>query len=182
MDYTAPDLFDLFTISVVSISSFLGFYRGATEIAIKLLGFVAAIALAITIYPYSKLFFASYIKNEWMKLTTSSIVAYIISLGLFSFIGSRILSLCKPLSRGFIDHMLGFSIGLARGVAITVILFCCIVIITGSTYLHSEVITDLVNNISADKYPLWLQESRTAPYLEIIAKKIVAFIPLEWVL
>ena len=53
-------LFDIVILTIVSISSLFGLYKGMIQIVINFLGFVASIFVAILLYPKVKVVFSSY--------------------------------------------------------------------------------------------------------------------------
>jgi len=172
-------LFDIIIITILSISSILGIYRGMIHITINLLGFIASIVVAVFLYSYIRVTFSNYIANDLVTSITSGVVAYIFSLIVFTFITSKILLLFEGSSQGIFDRFLGLIIGLVRGGLMAVILFAVIAIFTAGTYSDAEHADDLVLKLSDDKYPDWLKSSVSTPYLEEASKNIILFIPQD---
>ena len=57
-------LFDIVILTIVSISSLFGLYKGMIRIVINFLGFVASIFATIFLYPKVKVVLASYFNND----------------------------------------------------------------------------------------------------------------------
>ena len=66
-------LFDILILTILSISSLLGLYRGLINITINLLGFIASIFAAIALYTYVRIIFSGYIENELVTSIASGI-------------------------------------------------------------------------------------------------------------
>ncbi len=172
-------LFDIIIITILSVSSLLGIYRGMIHITINLLGFVASIVVAVFLYSYIRIIFSGYVANELVTSITSGVVSYVFSLIAFTFLTSKILLLFDGSSQGIFDRFLGLIIGLVRGGLMAVILFAIIAIFTAGTYSDAKHADDLVLKLSDDKYPDWLKNSVSTPYLEEASKNIILFIPQD---
>lgn len=170
-------LFDVLILTIMTVSSLMGFYRGVTQIVISLLGFVASIIVAIILYPYVIILLSGHVKNELVISILSGSIAYIISLIIFTFITTKIISLFSDVSQGAIDRIFGLIIGVVRGVLISFVIFVIITIFTNNTYSKAETVEDLVLKISEKDYPDWLKESVTTPYLEKYVKLAVKSMP-----
>ncbi|GAB4162467.1 MAG: hypothetical protein Tsb006_0700 [Rickettsiaceae bacterium] len=172
-------LFDIIILTVITSSSFLGLYRGALQITINLIGFIASIIFAVLSYPYVKTIFSDYLKNDLIGSIASGISAYIISLVIFTFLASKVISLLSGMSLGWFDRVCGFVIGFVRGILIALLIFVITAIFTNGTYSKAELVEELVLKISKEDYPEWLKISTTTPYLEKSAKEIIEVIPKD---
>lgn len=170
-------LFDILIIIITSVSSLLGIYRGMINITMNLLGFIASIFVAIVLTPYVNILFSSYIKNELASTILSGISAYIVSLVFFTLLVSKTLPLFACVSKGVIDRLSGLVIGAVRGVLISLFIFAVLAVFTSGTYMGAKKAEDLVYNLSSKEYPDWLKDSVTAPYLEVLSKKVVSLMP-----
>jgi len=169
--------FDIFILAIFSISSLLGLYRGMIHITVNLLGFIASIIAAIFLYYYVRVFLSEYIANDLVTTIASVLASYIISLIVCTILTSKIILLFGSTSKGGADRILGLAIGIIRGALISVILFAIIAIFTAGTYSDVEETEDVINELSMDKYPAWLKDSVTTPYLEKTVKSMSLLIP-----
>jgi len=103
-------LFDIVILTIVSISSLFGLYKGMIQIVINFLGFVASIFVAILLYPKVKVVFSSYFNNDLIISIASGVSAYIFSLIVFTFICSSLVMMVSVISQGWLDR-LHFDIG-----------------------------------------------------------------------
>jgi len=172
-------LFDILILTILSISSLFGLYRGMINITINLLGFIASIIVAIFLYSYIRIVFSGYVDNDLVTSIASGVTAYIISLIVFTFITSKILLLFDGASKGVFDRFLGLVVGIIRGGLFVLIVFAIIAIFTAGTYSGADKPEDLIHNLSADDYPGWLKDSTTTPYLEKMLKSSTSLIPDE---
>lgn len=172
-------LFDIVILTIIGISSLFGLYKGMINITINMLGFIASIIVAIILYPYALVIFSGYIDNDLVTSIISGVSSYIVSLIFFTFLTFKIALLFKELSRGPFDRLLGLILGFLRGGLFALILFSIIAIFTSGTYSEADVSEDIVLNLSSDKYPDWLKNSSTTPYMERTLKNIIKMIPQE---
>ena len=148
-------LFDIVILTIVSISSLFGLYKGMIRIVINFLGFVASIFATIFLYPKVKVVLASYFNNDLIVSIASGVSAYIFSLVVFTFICSSLIMMVSVISQGFLDRLLGVVAGFVRGILISVILFWVAAIFATGVYSKAESVEDLVVNLSAEDYPEW---------------------------
>lgn len=170
-------LFDIVILTIVSISSLFGLYKGMIQIVINFLGFVASIFVAILLYPKVKVVFSSYFNNDLIISIASGVSAYIFSLIVFAFICSSLVMMVSVISQGWLDRLLGIVAGFIRGILISVILFWVLALFVTRAYSKAESAEDLVFNISQDDHPEWLKTAIITPYLESILKDVVKLIP-----
>jgi membrane protein required for colicin V production len=172
-------IFDILILTIVTVSSLFGLYKGIINITIKLLGFVASIVAAILLYPYTHQIFAKYIENELVSSIVSGVVSYIVSLVVFTFLTSRVELLFKDVGKGFFDRILGGVVGVIRGGLFALIIFTVTAIFTAGTYSNPDKPQDLIDKLSEDKYPDWLKNSITTPYMERMLKSSASLVPEE---
>jgi membrane protein required for colicin V production len=170
-------LFDILILTILSISSFLGLYRGMISITINLLGFIASIFAAILLYPYIHILFSGYVDNELITSIASGVISYLVSLVFFTFLTSKIVLFFSGISKGVLDRLLGLGLGIARGALLALIVFGTVAIFTAGTYSDTKNSKDLIFNLSIDNYPDWLKNAITTPYLEKTLKSTASFVP-----
>lgn len=171
--------FDILILTIVTVSFLFGVYKGIINITIKLLGFLASIVAAIILYPYAHQIFAEYITNELVSSIVSGVVSYIISLIVFTFLTSRVELLFKDVGKGPFDRILGGVVGIIRGGLFALIVFMATAIFTAGTYSNPDKPQDLIEKLSDDKYPDWLKDSVTTPYMERMLKSSASLVPEE---
>ena len=172
-------LFDIAILTIIAVSSLLGFYRGMINITINLLGFIASIIVAIFLYSYVRTMFSGYVDNDLVTSLASGVTAYIVSLIIFTFLTSKIVFLFDGSSKSIFDRFLGLIIGIIRGVLFSLILFAIVAIFAAGTYSEAENAEDLVFNLSSDEYPEWLKNSTTTLHLEKLFKSSTLMLPKE---
>ena len=170
-------LFDIVILTIISISSLFGLYKGMIHIVINFLGFVASIFATILLYPKVQVVLSSYFNNDLIVSISSGVSSYIFSLVVFTFICSSLIMMVSVISQGFLDRLLGVVAGFVRGILISVILFWVTAIFATGIYSKAESVEDLVFNLSEDDYPEWLKTALMTSYLESILKDVVKFIP-----
>ena len=172
-------LFDIVILTIVSISSLFGLYKGMIQIVINFLGFIASIVVAILLYPKVVVVFSTYFNNNLIISIASGVSAYIFSLIVFTFICSSLVMMVSVISKGWLDRLLGVVAGFVRGILISVILFWVLAIFATGAYSKARSLEDLVFNISQEDYPEWLKTAVVTPYLESILKDVVKLIPAD---
>jgi uncharacterized membrane protein required for colicin V production len=170
-------LFDIVILTIISISSLFGLYKGMIQIVINFLGFIASIFATIFLYPKVKVVLSSYFNNDLIVSIASGVSSYIFSLVVFTFICSSLIMMVSVISQGFLDRLLGVVAGFVRGILISVILFWVATIFATGVYSKAKSVEDLVFNLSEDDYPEWLKTAMMTPYLESILKDGINFIP-----
>jgi membrane protein required for colicin V production len=172
-------LFDTVILTIVSISSLLGLYKGIIKITINTLGFITSIFTTIFLYPKVKIIFASYFNNDTIVSITSCVTAYVFSLIVLTFICSSLIIAVSVITQGFFDRLLGAIAGFIRGILISVILFCLAAIFATDPYSKADSAESLVFNLSQDDYPEWLKTSITTSYLQSLLQDIVKLTPVK---
>jgi membrane protein required for colicin V production len=172
-------IFDIIILTIIFISTLLGFYRGAIEITINLLGFVLSIIAAMFLAPYLIILLSGYIENSLIVSIIGGICAYMISLVICTFVCSQLISSFTGIKRGWIDRICGVFIGFLRGLLLGFIVFGITAIFTNNTYSKAEVPEDLIFKICEDDYPIWMKESVTVPYLENYLKMLIKITPQD---
>lgn len=170
-------IFDIAVFTVIAISTIMGLYKGLLGMAINLAGFVASIAAAIFLFPYVQLTLAKHIENELLLSILSGTISYICSLFILTSITSKISDILSVISSGFVDRTLGAIAGFFRGLIISMVIFVLTAIFSSGAYVKAENVEEIVSNLNAEKYPDWLNDSKTTEYLEILLKELLALLP-----
>lgn len=172
-------VFDIIIFTIIGVSTIMGLHRGLLGIAINLIGFIASIVVAIFLFPDVKSILINYIENSLLLPILSGTVAYTCSLFTLMLFTSKISSMLSVIGRGFFDRTLGALVGFIRGVLISTLIFALTAISSSGSYLKAENAEDVICNINAEKYPLWLSDSKTTGYLEKSLNKLISFLPQD---
>lgn len=171
-------IFDIAIISIVALSTILGAYKGFVNIIINFIGFIISIIGSVFLYKY---IFADllmdYIHNEAIRNVVAGFVSYLISLIFCSYIFTKISNFFEKSSKGVIDRVFGFWLGLFRGIFFILIIFWAIIIFTSGKYLKSQNVNDLLSDLGDEKHPVWIQDSYTKKYLDSISKNLLKLFP-----
>jgi len=170
-------IFDIAVFTVIAVSTIMGLYKGLLGMAINLAGFVASIAAAIFLFPYVQIALAKHIENELLLSILSGTISYICSLFILTSITSKIGDILSVISSGFVDRTLGAIAGLFRGLIISTVIFVLAAIFSSGAYVKAENVEEIVSNLNSEKYPDWLNDSKTTEYLEILLKELLALLP-----
>jgi membrane protein required for colicin V production len=170
-------IFDIAVFTVIAVSTIMGLYKGLLGMAINLAGFVASIAAAIFLFPYVQIALAKHIENELLLSILSGTISYICSLFILTSITSKISDILSVISSGFVDRTLGAIAGLFRGLIISTVIFVLAAIFSSGAYVKAENVEEIVSNLNSEKYPDWLNDSKTTEYLEILLKELLALLP-----
>ncbi|WP_425362607.1 CvpA family protein [Candidatus Tisiphia endosymbiont of Hybos culiciformis] len=169
--------FDITILAIITASSMLGAYRGLVKLTISLLGFIFSIIFAYYLSPYITKIITPYFINHIALVISSGIISYIISWILCSFLTNKFLLMISVISGGLIDRVLGLGVGMFRGMIICLFLFLILTIFFSGSYLQAKTLKDVMQNTTIDKYPEWLKESATTPYLDNLSKNFIKTLP-----
>jgi len=105
------------------------------------------------------------------------IYTYVCSLFILTSITSKVSDVLSTISSGFFDRTLGTIAGFFRGLIISTVIFALTAIFSSGAYLKAENGEEIISNLNAEKYPDWLNNSKTTEYLEILLKESLALLP-----
>ncbi len=169
--------FDITILAIITASSMLGAYGGLIKLTISLLGFIFSILFAYYLSLYITEIITQYFINHIALILTSGIISYVISLILCSFLTRQFLLMISFISGGIIDKSLGLAVGMLRGTIICLFIFLVLTIFFSGSYLQAKTLKDVIQNTTIDKYPEWLKESATTPYLDNLSKNLIKTLP-----
>ncbi|WP_375333712.1 CvpA family protein [Candidatus Tisiphia endosymbiont of Xenochironomus xenolabis] len=169
--------FDITILAIITASSMLGAYGGLIKLTIRLLGFIFSVLFAYYLSLYIAEIITRYFINHIALIITSGVISYIISLILCSFLTHQFLLIISFISGGIIDKSLGLAVGMLRGMIICLFIFLVLIIFFSGSYLQAKTLKDVIQNTNIDKYPKWLKESATTPYLDNLSKNLIKTLP-----
>ncbi|WP_250311137.1 CvpA family protein [Rickettsia endosymbiont of Oedothorax gibbosus] len=169
--------FDITILAIITASSMLGAYRGLAKVTISLLGFIFSIILAYYLSSYINEVISRYFINHIALVISSGSISYIISWSVCSFLTHKFLLMIAFISGGVVDRTLGLGVGVFRGMIICLFLFLVLTIFFSGSYLQAKTLKDVMQNTTIDKYPEWLKESTTTPYLDQLSKNFIKTLP-----
>ncbi|NRB11210.1 MAG: CvpA family protein [Rickettsiaceae bacterium] len=168
-------IFDIIVLIIITISSFLGGHKGLISITVGFIGFIISIIATIMLFPHTQDFLLGYIEHELAVAIIAGIGTYIFCLIITTYLTTKISMMFND-NRGIADRILGFLAGCFRGIVLATILFVIIAILSTGSYVKAKNLEDLLM-LSAKKYPEWLKDSTTTPYLELMTKQFIMIMP-----
>jgi len=155
-----PSYLDLGLIVVVLISALLSMLRGFTREVLAIASWAAASVAAYMLHPLALPYVKQYVSNEKGALALAAAGIFLATLVIVSIITVKISDLILDSRIGALDRSLGFLFGAGRG-----FLLCAIAFI-------------FFNFLVPEKsYPVWVQSSKTRPWLEATGSSLQAMLP-----
>ncbi len=151
---------DYVLVGIVVLSAAISLLRGFIREALALVGWVAAVWIAITFSEQLAGLFASSISLPSMRLALAYLLLFIGTLVVFAMLVWLVGLLVEKTGMSGTDRMLGMVFGLARGVIIAAIL----VLLAGLTPLPRDP---------------WWREAVLVPHFQAIAEQLHAALPAE---
>jgi membrane protein required for colicin V production len=154
--------FDIAVIAVILFSGLFAYFRGFVREALSIAAWINAGVIAAYTVPYVSPLFEKFLPKGILADSAAAAVVFILSLMVLHMIASSVArrvrgSVLSPIDRGF-----GLLFGLARGV-----IFVLIAYVTLSWVMPQ----------GKDR-PAWLADSRSLPYLENGATRLLSYLPL----
>jgi len=154
---------DLAVLAVMFVSGLLAFSRGLVREVLSIGAWLGAAVIAITFLPAVRPLLVPYMPSpEWID-PAGYIVLFLVSLIVLSLIAKTIGGAVRSSAIGGIDRTLGLLFGLARGAALSVVVYivACMA-------------------IPPDRWPEQVLESRSLPYIYTGALWVARQIPQEY--
>lgn len=159
--------FDIIILSIILLSTLLGFYRGMVNIIVDLIALIVIIILTIILSPMLQPHLLVYLKNELLSLIISYIGTYVILSLISVFILSKLSFLLAIFKIPVVNSVLGGVLGVIRGGVISVVLYGIAAIVTTGSYLKATNSYEMIYNIDQKKYPEWLNKAETKTFLDL---------------
>lgn len=107
---------DYLILTIIFISTFLSFWRGAVREVLSLVTWVLALWLAFHYNPLVQAYFETMITNPQIRLIVSFISIMIVVLVLGTFVAIAFTKVVRSVGLSSLDRVLGITFGFARGV------------------------------------------------------------------
>ena len=150
---------DLVVLGIVAVSALLAAVRGVTREVLAIVAWVAAAAVAWTLYPMLLPTVKQHVNSDTVALVASIAAIFLGTLIIVSIITVKISDVVLDSRIGAVERSLGFLFGAARGFLICVI---------GWVFLSWLV---------QGKVPDWAAQARSRPMLEKSGDALVAQLP-----
>lgn len=155
-----PAVFDGVVIATVLISAILAMVRGFLREVLALVSWVVAAVAAYFLYrPFSPVL-ETVIEDETMRYVASAAIIFFVALIVASYVTMKISNMLVDGRVNFIDRIMGFVFGVARGLLILVIAYIFL----------DGVITET---------PPWIAEARTQPLMEDVEQWLIGVLPSD---
>ena len=151
---------DFILLAIVALSALVSLFRGFIREALALLGWVAAVWIAISFSAPLAALFAGAIELPSMRLALAYLLLFIGTLMVAGILVWLVGLLVEKTGLSGTDRLLGAVFGLARGVIIAAIL----VLLAGLTPLPRDP---------------WWRESALLPHFQKVAEQLRAALPSE---
>ena len=165
---------DYLVIVILLLSTTFAFIRGFIGSFLSLVGWVLAIYLTYTTFPYLKPLIEEKIKNPILILVighTALLIGFLILFGIFNLFA---LTAVKGMGGGVIDRSLGALFGIIRGLIITSFIF---LIVSTSFAVFNGTDTGKEDPKNDETLPNWITVSKSYPILRQGKDILVEFIP-----
>lgn len=159
------NLFDIIVISVIFLSTIVGFFRGFVYLAIGFASFICSLYSAYILSPFVKPFVLEYIYNDFASRIVSGLVSYLLTIIFFMILSSQVKAIVKDARGGIIDRLFGLMLGAFRGLSISLILFSIIVVVSANAYVGVQNLKEVVEKAGEQEYPQFLTKSLSYPFL-----------------
>ena len=153
-------LFDWIAGGVFLLSGLVGFARGATREVTTVVAFVVAAVLAVFSLRFSGPIFRQAIDIPWLANATAILVVFIAVYILLRLIGGALTRGVRQTALSGADRVLGFAIGLVRGL-----------VVVGLFTLLIDATTPV------ERVPGWIKDARAYPLAAAAGAGLRAFAP-----
>ena len=157
-------MLDLILLSIVCISTIIGFWSGIIRSLISVCSFVGAIVIAVLLYPFTLAILSDHMSSGLFLTFSAAILSYAVSATACNVLQSILNHSLFIISRGIIDRLLGMVFGCIRGVVISLLLYIVLLVCGTGNYMDAEDIKDL--EIFDKTEPKWIYDSTSFEYLK----------------
>ena len=155
--------FDFAVIGVVALSGLLALARGFVKELLSLAGWIIAAVVTFIALPYVRGPVRDLVKSQTISDIGAGIVIFLVVLVICGFITGWLTRRMPGGTFGFLDGLLGFVFGLARGALLVALAYVLLQV------AFKE------NNL-----PPWVAQAKTKPYLDDGAALLRRLNPEDW--
>ena len=152
--------FDYAAGFLLLVSGVVGFLRGATREVSTVVAFVLAAIVSVAALRFTSPVAITVIHARWLAHAAAILVVFIVAYLSFRLIGGALTRTVQQTSLSGLDRMLGFAIGLVRGV----------VVLGGFALLLDAA-------MPPERMPLWISNARLYPLADAAGGALRAFAP-----
>lgn len=159
---TGATIADIIVIGIIVLSGLFALARGLVKEVLSIASWGGAVL--VTLFGFIPLRHVAHGIIDWQlgaDLTTGAAL-FLSSLFILSYLSHFVAKLVQGSAIGALDRTLGFVFGLARGILIVIVLFMA-----------------LSWAIGPSDQPGWFRNARTAPFLAVGARVLLAIVPEE---
>ncbi|MBT4880781.1 MAG: CvpA family protein [Alphaproteobacteria bacterium] len=151
---------DIFIIAIVILSGILGFYRGVTQEALGIAGWVGAVFVTLYSFTYVDFHAQQYMNPPLLASSVAVIGIFLTSLLVFSFTSKTLGKSVKSSNLGSLDRSLGLLFGFTRGLFIMSLLYLL-----------------LASFFTPTQWPWLTQTTRMLPVVQSTARFVMMLAP-----
>lgn len=159
------NLFDIIVISIIFLSTIVGFFRGFVYLSIGFASFICSLYSAYILAPFVQPFAMEYIHNDFASRIVGGLVSYLLAIIFFMILSSQVKAVVKDARGGIIDRLFGLMLGAFRGLSISLILFSIVAIVSANAYVGVQNLREVVEKADEKEYPKFLTKSLSYPFL-----------------
>ncbi len=152
--------FDYAAGFLLLVSGVVGFARGATREVSTVVAFVLAAIVSVAALRFTSPMAVSVIHARWLAHAAAILVVFVVAYLCFRLLGGALTRTVQQTSLSGLDRLLGFAIGLVRGV-----------VVLGAFALL------LAAAMPPERMPLWISKARLYPLAEAAGGALRAFAP-----
>lgn len=175
------NLFDIVIAVICGVAAFSGVRKGMIGLLSKFSIFLLSIILTLIIFSIPKLLLQKYFNDEVFINIISGVISYLISLIICGMINRKIIKFVEEISGGIMDKTLGLILGALGGILISCVIFILVAVFATGSYLKAENAKQIWNNVTEKKYPKWLKNSVTVPFLSKSIENTIGILPQSWI-
>ena len=155
------NVFDLVVILIVSLSALLSFFRGFVREVLSLGAWVGASLITMYEFPRVAEMLSEQVQSKQVAFLIAIIGTFVVALICISILNAILMRfLKKGKDVGLLDNFLGLAFGVLRAV----------LVIALGYFVFSELTPE-------NRYPTWLTEAHTKPYVEMAANGLKTIAP-----
>ena len=153
---------DIAILALLLLSSLLALYRGFVKELLHILAWIGATVVAVKAFPLVQPLVSDHLQPELLANLATGAGLFVVSLMILAFVFASIAKRVRASSFGWVDKILGFFFGLARG---------------GLLLALAYLILMRFLPVADDEQPEWVTVSYALPYVEQSAVLLTSVAP-----